>query len=118
VHAFGPQTFADRLHRLLHRDFRHARQMRAVRRLPELDRTYLDLKPVLARAARHNAIRQRHVIHYAEGDRLDALHARRLRRISTVELRRYPFSDHNVIGLLRESGELPRLMRSIVVATD
>jgi hypothetical protein len=76
----------------------------------DVDRRVLDLRPVLARAARP----ARYVIHYAERHRLDRVHAVRMRRIEGVELRPYPFLDHNVVGELQARGELPDLLHAIV----
>jgi pimeloyl-ACP methyl ester carboxylesterase len=110
VHAFGPQTFLDRPRRVRYRDFRFAPQIKALRADRAADRRFFDVRPSLAAAPEPPRV----VIHFSSHDRLDVRHARRLERLPTVELRPYPFDDHNVVGKLRERGELPRLLDEIL----
>ena len=110
VHAFGPQTFLDRRRRALHRERRNREEIAVVNRIPRDRPVFRDLRPVLAGASTGS----RYVIHYSARNRLDVIHARRLRRLPGVELRPHPFAEHNVVGVLRERGELPALLNAIV----
>lgn len=110
VHAFGPQTFLDRPRRARYRDFRFAPQIKALRADPAADRRFFDVRPSLETSPDPPRV----VIHFSSGDRLDVRHARRLERLPTVELRPYPFDEHNVVGTLRDRGELPRLLDEIL----
>jgi hypothetical protein len=111
VHAFSPQTFIGRAHRALYLDFRNRSQIAALREVRGgVDRRYLDLKRVVARAGAPT----RYVIHYPARNRLDARHALRMRSLPGVALRAYAMAGHNVVGRLREEGALPALLETII----
>jgi hypothetical protein len=111
VHAFAPQTFLDRWGRARHLDRRRRRQIRWLRKLPDIDRQFLDLRPVVAAAG---VDAPRCVIHYSAQHRLDTAHAVHMAKLPGVELRAYPFERHNVARELRESGRLSPLLASIL----
>jgi hypothetical protein len=111
VHAFSPQTFVDRRHRVLFLERRFAREIASLRAAPPPDERFMDLKAVLASVVPGAA---RCVIHYPAFNLRDSLHARRMGALPNVELRPYRMRAHNVIGRLRDDGRLPALLETIV----
>lgn len=110
VHAFSPQTFLDRRHRLLYLDRSNRAQIAALRASKGEDGPYFDVKRVLARAPGPT----RYVIHYPARSRTDVVHALRMWSLRSVELRSYPTRAHNVVGKLRDEGSLPALLDAVI----
>ncbi|MBI2311659.1 MAG: hypothetical protein HYU77_04055 [Betaproteobacteria bacterium] len=106
VHAFGPQTFIDRLNRLWHRDARWPEQMRRVHRARG-GRKYFDLKKLLQ--ARRGS-RCRINVYYSPAHPLDKRHAERLGNFPNVSLHPFAEGGHVVIRHLRDSGALKRII--------
>ena len=102
--AFAPQTFADRMHRLLYHDRRWPEQMREVHRTRGT--RYLDAKPLLRRL-RPSCEAD---IFYSRDDRLDRAHAERLSFSSNFRTHALGEGGHSVIKHLRSSGELTRIV--------
>jgi hypothetical protein len=106
VHAFAPQTFVDRWHRLVHWDRRWREEIRGMYRSLNSGTRYLDLAKVLPT----KRVRTRSHVYYAAPMRIDRVHARRLAAVPNLELHEYPEGQHNLIKLLRSSGELRRIL--------
>jgi pimeloyl-ACP methyl ester carboxylesterase len=110
AHAFSPVTFIGPLARLRHRD----------RRAPELfwravfsrnaKPPYYDLKSVLRG---HGANTEFHIYYCPNGPcgRLDKLHAERMSEFENVTLHLLPEGGHELVKLLRDSGELKGILR-------
>lgn len=105
--AFSPQTFVNRRLRFVHRDRRWAPRIDAMHESPGLDPRYFDLKPVLRDAPADT----RFAIYYGSRNRLDAVHARRLRRVSTVSIRPQDTDSHGVHRRMRNAGLLDGVLR-------
>lgn len=101
VHAFAPQTFVDRRHRVLARDFRWRHQIRAMHRALQRKDAVLDLRAPLRQAGQ-----TRFHVHYGTGDRLVSLHARRLAVMANVTLHPQHGGNHVLVKDLRDSGVL------------
>ena len=67
---------------------------------------YLDLAKVLPT----RRVRTRSHVYYAAPMRIDRVHARRLGKVPNLELHEYPEGQHNLIKLLRASGDLRRIL--------
>jgi len=104
--AFAPQTFIGPARRFFARDRRWADRARAVAACPTADRRLFDLR---------NPIRNQpappHIeIHYPVMNRLDRLHAERLRGLPGVALCPHRCESHMLVKELRDSGELQRIL--------
>lgn len=107
VQAFSPQTFLSSRQRLLFWDRRWPEQIRKLHRALTARREYFDLQTTLARPG--NAATRFH-IHYSLIDRLDKLHAERLRCAPNVTLHPYRVGGHGLIKHLRASGLLKKIL--------
>jgi hypothetical protein len=106
VLAFSPQTFVGRGRRMLHRDRRWPKEIAEMRRSPALSSAYLDLKPVL-----RDAPASRFDIYFGSGNRLDRLHARRVRAIPGVSIHAQKTDSHGVQRQMRDAGLLDGVLR-------
>jgi hypothetical protein len=104
VHAFSPQTFIDSANRARHGDDRWASLI--ARTLARGDPSLYDLLPLLEGYRG----RCRFVLHYGATHALDRIHAERLSSCASVTLRPHPASGHNIVRVLRDSGELARII--------
>lgn len=107
VLAFSPQTFVGRGRRRVHRDRRWSSKIAEMYRSPELSSTYLDLKPVL----QNTLAPTRAAIYYGSRNRLDRVHARRVRRIPGVSIHGYDTDSHGVQRRMRNAGLLDEVLR-------
>jgi hypothetical protein len=107
VLAFSPQTFVGRGRRMLHRDRRWPTEIAEMRRSPGLSSTYLDLKPVLRDAPPASQF----AIYFGSGNRLDRLHARRVREIAGVSIHAQNTDSHGVQRRMRDTGLLDGVLR-------
>lgn len=110
VIAFAPQTFIDRANRLLRWDRRWSTQIAAVHAHPGSKPTYFDLKRHLKRCGHRTRIR----IYYAPPYRLDRIHAERLRHAPHTTLHPMQEGGHAVVRVMRDSGALNELLRSLI----
>jgi pimeloyl-ACP methyl ester carboxylesterase len=113
AHAFSPVTFIGPIARLIHRD----------RRAPVLfwravfsryaRPAYYDLKKVLRR---HGLGTEFHIYYCPKGPcgRLDKLHAERMGDFKNVTLHELPEGGHELVKLLRSSGELKEILRRAI----
>lgn len=108
VHAFSPQTFINRLNRLRYLDRRWRKQLQNTYRL--VDKRYFDLRPVLK--ANHKKLKCKFNIFYSHTHRLDRIHAEHLRSLPNVNLYAFQSGGHRLVGHLRDSGELNKIITS------
>jgi hypothetical protein len=113
VHAFSPQTFIGTWLRFLNWDTRWKRQIRSAIRTASADASLFDLRAFL-RAMSYSTIIN---VHYSTSDRLDRIHAERLRGLSNVRLHAYSEGGHALVKTLRDSGRLREIIeRDLLVA--
>ncbi len=103
VVAFSPQTTLIR-----------ARYVRSHDRLDAMNRTttdrrFLDLREVV-RA--HSSVSIH--VHYAQWNRLDRFHARRIRHLPSVTLHGHSHVRHSLVRSLRDSGELRSIFQEVL----
>lgn len=105
VIAFAPQTFLN--HKLMdtHKDTRWTPRLMAMRRVGT--ERYYDLKRVLYR---HKHRKTRYRIHFPTQNRLDYIHAQRMRAVPTVSLHRHESDTHQLVTKLRDSGALKKIL--------
>jgi len=101
VLAFSPQTYLGRWRRLVSWDTRWRAEIRTLSAIPGAT---LDVVPFV------RGLPMRAEVHYADRDRLDRHHARRLDGLAGIKLVAHPEGDHSLIRSLRDSGELRDLI--------
>lgn len=102
VIAFAPQTFIDPQMRKAHGDDRWEAELGAI---PREAMPYPDLLPL---AEANPAVKIS--IYYCTGDRLDTLHAERLRHLPNVTIHTLASDDHNVARALKQLGLLAQVI--------
>lgn len=105
VIAFSPQTFLNKDLMGTHQDNRWTARLMALYRVGE--EKYYNLKRVLFR---HRHRKTRYKIHFPEQNRLDYIHAWRMRDVPTVSLRPYESDTHHLVTDLRDSGKLKEIL--------
>ena len=106
VTAFSPQTNMRALWRLARGDIRWFGAVGAslhVSARADLTFAYSQSAPPLGPC----------VVHYAEGHRLDASHARHMSQVPQVRLVGHAGSSHHLVKDLREQGDLARILRGL-----
>lgn len=106
VIAFAPQTFVSPLLRLRYRDRRWPRQIARVWWRGLFAQSIWDLRPLLAS---HGAGLKVSVF-VSPDDRLDAIHARHIEDLSGVTVHEIEGGGHDLVRVLRDSGQLPAIM--------
>lgn len=109
VHAFSPKTFIDPIRRVISGDTRPWRQMRALWVFGQ--KRYFDLKPILLASPKGKT---HFHIYYSTDDKIDRLHATRLESISGVHLHPYAYGQHDLVRLLKKSGELSQIIEQSI----
>ena len=104
--TIAPVTFIDRWRRAAVRDRRWRELVDPVNRGPRTQRSYLDVKLTL-RARRSGPPID---IYYPRHNRLDTIHARRLKRLPQVTLESIDSERHDVVREMRDSGALRDLI--------
>lgn len=107
VIAFAPQTFVDRINRILQRDFRWRQQISRVHSNPKKRKDYFDLNPHLASTEYDTELN----IYYSPNHRLDNKHATRLKGQKHVVLHAINEGGHSIAKTVRNNGELTSLIR-------
>lgn len=112
--SFAPQTFIDRLHRIIYLDQRWRKQISTIHKYAQKQPKYFDLKHLLKMGMHESRI----TIFYSSGHRLDSCHAERLKGIQNVELISFNEGGHQIVKKIRENGELIRLLSECLETTQ
>jgi hypothetical protein len=102
VVAFSPQTFITRTRRFLVRDRRWASQIANTYVTSKGKEHIYDLRIFLI----DRGSRCRVEVHYCSEDRLDRIHADRLRGLPNIEFIDHKVGGHHLVKSLRDSGKL------------
>lgn len=105
VHAFAPQTFLDKWNRLKFWDTRWKSQIHHLHKTVKT-KSYLDLKTYFS----NKEIAGQFNIYYCHKNRLDNIHANRLRNKANLLLHSYSEGGHGVIKHLKETGVLDTIL--------
>src|SRR5690554_3142961 len=109
--AFSPQTFIDKWNRFFFQDKRWSAQLQRVYGYPQRGREFFDLKKHLNSSSLD--FTGNIAIYYSKKDKLDGIHAERLRKFESVNLNPYDFGGHQLIRALKESGQLSGIFSQI-----
>lgn len=101
VIVFSPQTFISPTLRFVHADKRWPDQIRKTYIKSLTKKKIWNLKTCLIKKPRNRVD-----IYYGKNDRLDAIHAHHLSGLPDVSIRAIESKDHNIVKLLRDSGQL------------
>jgi hypothetical protein len=108
VHAFSPKTVLDPLKRLWMQDFPRVEPARILWQLFwRGQREYFDLRDVFSKSTRRQG---NFHIYYSANYLIDDLHAHRMGPLAGIHLHGYEYDDHNLIKILRQSGELVQII--------
>jgi hypothetical protein len=110
VHAFSPQTFIDPTLRQLHGDTHWSLFLDALG--DDLDSRYADLLPLLGEGDGPFHV------YYPAAERIDALHAERLRELPQVRLHAFQYGGHGLVRALREAGWLRSFVEALASGED
>ena len=104
--AFAPQTFISPVLRLKYLDFRWFYQIVNTYRKSLYKRKVWDLKPLLLRSEGVQTIS----VFVSKKNKLDYIHASRIKFIPSVNVYEFEGGGHAVVKLLRDEGLLPEIM--------
>ncbi|NRR92003.1 hypothetical protein HSX10_10540 [Winogradskyella undariae] len=110
VIAFSPQTFIGKINRFWYRDHRWKKELSKVYLDNFSQKKYYNLKKSLKREIFNPKIE----IFYSLNDKLDSLHAERLKNQFNIKLVPYLKGNHNLIKVLRDDGELINIIRKSI----
>ena len=105
--AFAPQTFISPIGKLRHLDLRWPKQIMATYFTTLTKRHVWDLKALLSA----NQSMAKIEVHVSTKDRLDLMHARRLRRVSGTTIHEYDVGGHALVRHLRDEGRLAGILQ-------
>ncbi|WP_298533183.1 YqiA/YcfP family alpha/beta fold hydrolase [uncultured Algibacter sp.] len=106
VISFSPQTFLKKSLRKRYKDYRWKDEILKIKYI-FFKRKILDLKKLESLIENKNL----HIeIHYSLRDRLDSVHAARVKSIKGVTLYPYNFGNHNLVKELRDKGTLSGIL--------
>lgn len=110
VYSFSPVTFIGPIARAIHRDRRVPMLFWRAVFSRDANPAYYDLRKVLGRRGRETEF---HIYYCPNGffGRLDRLHAERMAPLPNVELHRLEKGGHELVKVLRDTGELKELLR-------
>ncbi|WP_179319493.1 hypothetical protein [Winogradskyella helgolandensis] len=103
VIAFAPQTFINRVNRILNFDKRWCKQINQVYYYKDNRKEFYDLKKYLNR---NNSYKTQINVYYSPNHRLDKKHAERLSTHSNVVLHPIDEGGHSVVKVVRNNGNL------------
>lgn len=120
VHAFNPLTFLNPIRRIVLRDVLSWKPTLTLLYAYRAQRKYYDLKKVLSKSP--STPRHFH-IYFSANRRSDRLHATRIKSIPGIHLHPYQYGQHNLVRMLKKSGELSQIVdlalrRSASMARD
>jgi pimeloyl-ACP methyl ester carboxylesterase len=105
--AFSPRTFFSWPARLRRRDFRYRRDAVRLTLRGHPRKRYRDLRDTPAAG--------RSEIHHSTGDRLDTLHAQRMRGIPGYAVHPHAGGSHHLVREMRDRGELGAVLSDVLV---
>lgn len=108
VLAFSPQTFIDKSNRFWYKDKRWGKEIRGVYINNAYQRKFYNLKKNLKKLNYSTQID----VFYSNKNVLDKLHSERLIKQQNVILHSYDKGNHNIIKVLRDEGELIKIIRN------
>ncbi len=104
--AFSPQTFISSDLRLKYKDNRWEAQINTMHKKCLRKKKVLDLKPILLSSENQNKIS----IFLSKKNRLDHIHASHIKDINGIHIHEFDERSHNIVRLLRNQGDLPRIL--------
>lgn len=107
IHAFAPRTFIHPLQRLAHLDLPRSSPQNMARLYLRGQRKYFDLKQLLVEFPNHKT---RYHVYYSAADRIDTLHATRIKSTPHVSLHKYAHGQHDLVKKLKQDGQLGRII--------
>ena len=105
--AFAPQTFISPIGKLRHLDLRWPKQIATTYLTTLAKRHVWDLKPLLT----SNQSAARIEIHVSTKDRLDLMHAQRMRGVGRTTIHEYDLGGHTLVRNLRDNGRLSGILQ-------
>ncbi|KAB1064879.1 YqiA/YcfP family alpha/beta fold hydrolase [Salibacter halophilus] len=105
--AFAPQSFIDPFYRFIYRDKRWKEQMKNVHNCEQSHKEYFDLKAYLKQ---NQSYKSSILIYFSSSDRLDKIHAERLKLLNGVSTIKVLEGGHTLVKTLRDRGELKRII--------
>jgi len=112
VHAFAPKTYINPIKRLFQNDLPPGDQIQILLKLLfHGQREYFDLKKVFETSLNNKG--EFH-IYYPSGYKNDNLHASRMKNAPNVHLHPYKHHKHNLIKVLKRSGELTEIIKRAI----
>lgn len=108
--CFAPQTFIDKKNRLFALDFRWKKQMKKIHKNPLKEKEVFDLKRYLLDNNKYNS---KINIYYSSANRLDNIHAKRMKGIKGVILFNHDKGGHQMVKELRDSGKLNEILTNV-----
>lgn len=116
VHAFGPRTFINPIKRLLHFDRVVRKRLFSMFRLFfRGQRKLFDLKKVFLSSPESKV---NYHVYYPTNHRIDKIHATRMKSIPGFHLHPYQHNKHNLIRMLKQSGELKEIIEQSILFDD
>jgi len=108
VIAFAPQTYINRFQRFITLDWRWSKQIKRVHNNSDKSKEFFDLKKAIPEK---QSITTRMDIYYSTKDRLDKIHAERLKNNELVNLHPIEKGGHAVVKALRDQDELKPIIK-------
>ncbi len=108
--SFSPQSFIGKAHRIYYKDKRWSKYLRKIYR-SKLFSKYYDLKLCLKQHSDFDGLIH---IYYGSDNKLDEIHAKRLKAFSFVKLNSVE-GDHNIVRSIRDSGQLIKLINDALI---
>ena len=108
--VFSPQTFINKWSRFIYKDKRWGIQMNEIYKYKNRSVEYFDLKRFLKRNKYYSG---KLSLYYSINDKLDKIHAERLKNINFVELFPIDFGGHNIVRELKKTGDLNKILSKL-----
>lgn len=108
--VFSPQTFINKWYRFKYNDKRWGIQINEIYKHQNSSNKYFDLKSFLKRNKKYSG---KLSLYYSINDKLDKIHAERLKKINFVEYFPIDLEGHNIVRELKNSGDLNRILSKL-----
>lgn len=110
VIAFAPQSFVSKRLRFWYRDRRWPQQIKNINKKEIHEQKILDLNRL---AINSHVIKPKINIFYSKNHRLDRIHSERLKNLNNVTLHPLQEGGHGVVKLLKERGQLTKIIHQV-----